>query len=58
MSENEIPEEQVDTATPEASAVVEPEPTPEPEVQSEPAVTEPAPVVVNKNAGKIIPTVF
>ena len=60
MPENETPEEQVDIATPEGPAVVEPEPTPEPEVQPEPAVTvvEPAPVVVDKNAGKTIPTAF
>jgi len=60
MSQNETPEEQVDITTPEVPAAVEPELTPEPEVQSEPAVTvvEPAPVVVNKNAGKTIPTAF
>ena len=68
MPQNETPEEQVDITTPEVPAVVEPEPapeptpepTPEPEVQPEPAATvvESAPVVVDKNAGKTIPTAF
>lgn len=64
MPENKTPEEQVDVAAPEVPVAAEPdptpEPTPEPEVQPEPAVTvvEPAPVVVDKNAGKTIPTAF
>lgn len=60
MPENETPEEQVDIATPEVPAAVEPEPTPEPEVQPEPVVApiEPVAPVVDKNAGKAIPTAF
>lgn len=60
MPENNTPEEQIDVPVPEAAVVAEPEPIAEPEVQPEPVVApiEPVAPVVDKNAGKVIPTAF